>query len=113
MRSRSGPAAKAAAYQMQNSKLVSGQMSLQNSVTCAPSDMGHADEFNGPGQGLLLNPGDYDVKIYSQVGDTLLEQRAAVPQNEVLTLKARWAVSASADFLVAGGTSRLGSATTP
>jgi hypothetical protein len=36
--------------------------------------MGHADEFNGPNQGLLLNPGDYEVKVSSQAGNTLLEQ---------------------------------------
>ena len=51
--------------------------------------MGHADEFNGPGQGLLLNPGEYAVKVSSQAGNTLLEQKAAIRQNEVLTLKAK------------------------
>jgi hypothetical protein len=51
--------------------------------------MGHADEFNGPGQGLLLNPGDYDVKVSSQAGDTLLEQKATIRQDEVLTLRAK------------------------
>jgi hypothetical protein len=51
--------------------------------------MGHADEFNGPRQGLLLNPGDYDVKVSSQAGDTLLEQKVTIRQNEVQTLKAK------------------------
>lgn len=51
--------------------------------------VGHADEFNGAGQGLLLNPGDYDVKVASQAGDTLLEQKVTIRHNEVLALRAR------------------------
>ncbi|MCC7176669.1 MAG: PEGA domain-containing protein [Bryobacterales bacterium] len=51
--------------------------------------MGHADEFNGPNQGLMLNPGDYDVKVTSRAGDTLLEQKIAIRQNEVVALKAK------------------------
>jgi hypothetical protein len=51
--------------------------------------MGHADEFNGPNQGLLLNPGDYDVKVSSQAGDTLLEQKVTLRQDEVLTVRAK------------------------
>ncbi len=34
--------------------------------------MGHADEFNGPNQGLMLNPGDYNLKVASRTGDTLI-----------------------------------------
>jgi hypothetical protein len=30
--------------------------------------MGHADKFNAPGQRLLLNLGDYELKIASQSG---------------------------------------------
>jgi len=51
--------------------------------------MGHADEFNAPGQGLLLNPGDYDVTISSQAGSPLLEQKVTIRANEVQTLKPR------------------------
>ena len=51
--------------------------------------MGHADEFNGPGQGLLLNPGDYDVKVSSPAGSTLLEQKVTITQDQTLTLKAK------------------------
>lgn len=40
--------------------------------------VGHADEFNARRQGLLLNPGDYDVKITSVGGDTLLEQKVTI-----------------------------------
>lgn len=51
--------------------------------------MGHADEFNGPGQGLLLNPGEYNVRVASQTGDTLLEQKVSLQQDKVQTLKAK------------------------
>ena len=51
--------------------------------------MGHTDEFNGPNQGLMLNPGDYNLKISSRAGDTLLEQKITLRQGEVLTLKAK------------------------
>ncbi|RPI12273.1 MAG: PEGA domain-containing protein [Acidobacteriales bacterium] len=51
--------------------------------------MGHADEFNGPNQGLLLNPGDYNVMVASQAGSTLLEEKVTLRQDQVLTLRAR------------------------
>jgi len=51
--------------------------------------MGHEDEFNGPNQGLLLNPGDYNVKVTSQAGSTLLEQKVTIQQDKVSTLKAK------------------------
>ena len=51
--------------------------------------MGHADEFDGPGERLLLNPGDYNVKIASQAGSTLLEQKVTIQQDKIETLKAK------------------------
>jgi hypothetical protein len=51
--------------------------------------MGHTDEFNGPNQGLMLNPGDYNLKVSSRAGDTLLEQKIALQQDQVLTVKAK------------------------
>ena len=51
--------------------------------------MGHADEFNGPNQGLMLNPGDYSLEVSSRAGDTLLEQKITLRQNEVLSVKAK------------------------
>ncbi len=51
--------------------------------------MGHEDEFNGPNQGLLLNPGDYNVKVTSQAGSTLLEQKVTIQQDKVLVLRAK------------------------
>lgn len=51
--------------------------------------MGHTDEFNGPNQGLLLNPGEYNVKVTSQAGSTLLEEKVTVQQDQVHTLRAK------------------------
>ena len=50
--------------------------------------VGHASEFNGFRQGLLLNPGDYEVRVDSQAGSTLLEQSVTIIQDETLTLRA-------------------------
>lgn len=51
--------------------------------------MGHADEFSAPGQGLLLNPGDYNLKVTSQAGTALLEQKITIRQNEVERVQAK------------------------
>ena len=51
--------------------------------------MGHADEFDGPNERLLLNPGDYNVKVTSQAGTTLLEQKVTIQQDKVLVLRAK------------------------
>ncbi len=51
--------------------------------------MGHADEFDGPNEGLMLNPGDYNLKVSSRAGDTLLEQKITIRQKDVLTVRAK------------------------
>jgi hypothetical protein len=51
--------------------------------------MGHADEFDGPNEALLLNPGDYSVRIISQAGSTLSEEKVNIQQDKTLTLKAK------------------------
>jgi hypothetical protein len=51
--------------------------------------MGHEDEFNGPSQGLLMTPGVYSVKVTSQTGSTLLEEKVTIQQHKVSTLKAK------------------------
>jgi hypothetical protein len=51
--------------------------------------MGHADEFDGPNERLLLNPGDYNVKVTSQAGRSLLEQKVTIQQDKVLVLRAK------------------------
>ncbi len=51
--------------------------------------MGHADEFDGPNEALLLNPGNYEVRITSQAGSTLLEEKVTVQQDRTETLRAK------------------------
>ena len=50
--------------------------------------MGHADEFNGPGQRLLLNPGEYTVKITPISGAAAHEERVTIRENQVTVVKA-------------------------
>ena len=49
--------------------------------------MGHAEEFNFGRQGLLLNPGTYDVKVTSPAGATLLEQKVTIQEKSTETVR--------------------------
>lgn len=51
--------------------------------------MGHCDEFNAFWQGLKLNPGDYDVRVISTKGETLLQQKVSLRANETVKLRAQ------------------------
>lgn len=51
--------------------------------------MGHADEFDGPNQALLLKPGEYAVKVISQAGSTLVEEKVTLQQDRTHTVRAR------------------------
>ena len=42
---------------------------------------GEADEFNGPGQALLLKPGEYALKIIPLGGGSPLEQKVTITVN--------------------------------
>ena len=44
--------------------------------------MGHLDEFNNFAQGLLLNPGDYTLKVVSPAGNQELEQKIKIEENK-------------------------------
>lgn len=44
--------------------------------------MGHVDEFNNFAQGLLLNPGEYNLKVVSPDGKTELEQKINIQENK-------------------------------
>jgi hypothetical protein len=37
----------------------------------------------------LLNPGDYELKVASQSGSTVLEQKVTIKQDAVETVKAK------------------------
>ncbi len=44
--------------------------------------MGHLDEFNNSEQGLLINPGEYALKVVSPAGNTELEQKVQIEENK-------------------------------
>ena len=46
--------------------------------------MGHGDEFNGPGQGLLLPPGEYDLKVVPVAGGNEFSQKVKIEADKVL-----------------------------
>lgn len=49
--------------------------------------MGHADEFDFGSQGLLLNPGEYDLKVTTPAGATLLEKKVTIKENLIEVAK--------------------------
>jgi hypothetical protein len=50
--------------------------------------MGHADEFSNPGQGLLLNPGEYIVKIVPVGSEQGREERVTLQADKVTIVRA-------------------------
>ena len=54
---------------------------------------GHADEFSNPAQGLLLNPGEYEVRVVPTEGGTLLAwTKARITQDTTTTVWTKDAV---------------------
>lgn len=45
--------------------------------------MGHVDEFNNSSQALLLNPGEYTVRIVSPGGEVRQERKVTIQQDQV------------------------------
>lgn len=50
--------------------------------------MGHADEFNGPNQALLLKPGEYSVKI-APLSGAEHEETVKIEADKVATVRAK------------------------
>lgn len=48
---------------------------------------GHADEFNGPGQGLLLNPGEYNLRIVPLAGGSPHEEKIKIDANRTTVVR--------------------------
>ena len=51
--------------------------------------MGHEDEFNGPGQGLLLPPGEYDLKVVPVSSGKEFAQKVKIEANKVTHIHAK------------------------
>ena len=48
---------------------------------------GHADEFSNPWQGILLKPGEYDVRIEPTAGGSPVSQHVKVEADKVVIVK--------------------------
>lgn len=49
--------------------------------------MGHIDEFNNFAQGLLLNPGDYTLKVVSPSGTQELDQKITIEKDKTTRVR--------------------------
>ena len=61
---------------------VQGGSSKFDAVYLNGKFMGHVDEVNNFAQGLLLNPGDYTLKVVSPAGNQELEQKIKIEENK-------------------------------
>lgn len=49
--------------------------------------MGHVDEFSNFAQGLLLNPGEYTLKVVSPGGNQELEEKIKIEENKTTVVR--------------------------
>ncbi len=49
--------------------------------------MGHADEFSNSSQGLLLNPGEYAVKVVPVAGGDGIEEKVKIEADKIATIR--------------------------
>ncbi len=48
---------------------------------------GHADEFSNSSQGLLLNPGEYDVRVEPTSGGAAIVQKVKIEADKIVIVK--------------------------
>jgi len=67
-----------------------GQLKIKNAgrqaVYINNAYYGQADEFNGPGQALLLPPGEYNLRVVAVRGGSPLEQKITITANKTTTI---------------------------
>jgi len=51
--------------------------------------VGHSDEFDFGKQGLLVNPGEYEIEITSPGGANLLKTKVTIQKDKIETVKAK------------------------
>jgi hypothetical protein len=61
---------------------VQGGSSRFDAVYVNGKFMGHVDEFDNFAQGLLLNPGEYTLKVVSPSGNQELEEKIKIGENK-------------------------------
>ncbi len=72
---------------------IEGGSSKFDAVYVNDKFMGHVDEFNNFAQGLLLNPGDYTLKVVSPDGKQELEQKIKIDANKTTHIRVGQAAS--------------------
>jgi len=66
---------------------IQGGSSKFDAVFVNDQFMGHVDEFDNFAQGLLLNPGEYTLKVVSPAGKQELEQKIKIEVNKTTRVK--------------------------
>lgn len=66
---------------------IQGGSSKFDAVFVNDQFMGHVDEFDNFAQGLLLNPGEYTLKVVSPAGKQELEQKIKIEVNKTTRIK--------------------------
>ncbi len=69
-------------------RIVQGSSGKFGAVYINDKYMGHIDEFSNFAQGLLINPGDYQLKIASAEGGQDHVEQITIKENQTTTIKA-------------------------
>jgi hypothetical protein len=70
-------------------RIVQGSGSKFGAVYVNGKYMGHIDEFSNAVQGLLINPGQYDLRIVSEDGRQDYVEKVTIQESQTTTIKAR------------------------
>jgi hypothetical protein len=68
-------------------RVVQGSSSKFNAVYINGKYMGHIDEFSNSAQGLLINPGEYELKIASATGGADHVEKITIKENQTTTIR--------------------------
>jgi hypothetical protein len=71
-----------------NLRVVQGGSGKFGAVYLNGKYMGHIDEFSNFAQGLLINPGEYQLKIAAVDGGQDHEEKITIKENQTTTVKA-------------------------
>ena len=69
-------------------RVVQGSSGKFGAVYLNEKYMGHIDEFSNTAQGLLVNPGEYELRIASVGGGQDHVEKIALKENQTTTIKA-------------------------
>jgi hypothetical protein len=69
-------------------RIVQGSSSKFGAVYINGKYMGHIDEFSNAAQGLLTNPGEYELRIVSADGQQDVVEKITIRENQTTTIRA-------------------------